>query len=360
MVKEWGKIVAKMGVFIFRLILLLVGSIVGIGFISGAEIYQFFVKFEVCCVFGIILFFTLMFLLVYKIFYKKFYNQKHPKTHKILTCQNDVKMKKNNKKHHKNTILIKNQIENFLIIASTVALSGAMFSGLRNIIFELFENNFFAVYVLSILFIFYITLKGVLHLDKVNVVMLFLLLSFLLFLIFDTFDSKKILSANFGVFGFENITKSLSFSLVYVFMNIVPIEHIVNEFDLKFSRRQVLIYSFFVAFILTLVLIVFALFLFANKNIQTYSMPLLVYFEKKGGVVLIFFILTLLLGLFSTMISCLIGIKRVFILQKFTVFSSTFCAVLLSVVLGLIDFSVYVKIIYPIIGVMNFIIYVFL
>ena len=49
----------------FGLCLLLVGSMIGAGFITGAEIWQFFAKFGYGSLFGVVVFGCLSYLLVY-------------------------------------------------------------------------------------------------------------------------------------------------------------------------------------------------------------------------------------------------------------------------------------------------------
>ena len=51
---------------LINLAIMMLCAMVGVGFVSGAEIYEFYARFKGCSFIGIIVFFILMFLLVYK------------------------------------------------------------------------------------------------------------------------------------------------------------------------------------------------------------------------------------------------------------------------------------------------------
>ena len=88
-----------------KLIVMLICAIVGVGFVSGAEIVQFYSRFGKNSYFGLIVFFLLIFVLVLK----------------ILTIsnnsENELKMNNLNKICTKNTFLLKFKIKNTIIIS---------------------------------------------------------------------------------------------------------------------------------------------------------------------------------------------------------------------------------------------------
>lgn len=339
-----------------ELFLLMLGTMVGVGFVTGAEIYSFFAKFGVSFVFGIILFFVLSFSLTYKILTNNANNE------------NMLKMQNLHKNISKNTILSKDNIKSFLVLFNLLMIASAMFSGLKFVIYELFKNNQILIFVLCILFVFVILIFGVKCLAKVN----FAIVAFLIYVILNIVISfcvtgngsgccaEKVANENIN-FGFVNITLSLFFASVYVFMNIVEIEPVVNEFELEFNKKTAKIFSFVFACVMTLLLLLFCVFLNENKELATQSMPMLNFFESKGRASLFIFVVGLILCLLTTLISCLLGVKARFS-EKFKLknFSASFVSVFVAILVGSVPFSVFVNVIYPIIGILNFAIYVFL
>lgn len=348
---------SKKNVFCYvELFLLMLGTMVGVGFVTGAEIYSFFARFGVSFVFGIILFFVLSFSLTYKILTKNANNE------------NMLKMQNSHKNILKNTILTKSGVKSFLVFFNLLMIASAMFSGLKFVIYELFKNNQIFIFVLCILFVFVILIFGVKCLSKVN----FVIVAFLIFVILNIVISFCVSGigccllaekheSEFLNLGFINIILSLFFASVYVFMNIVEIEPVVKGFSLEFNKKTAKIFSFVFACVMSLILLLFCLFLNANKELATQSMPMLSFFESKGRVSLLIFVVGIILCLLTTLISCLLGVKMRFS-EKFNMknISASFVSVLVTILVSVVPFSVFVNVIYPIIGILNFAIYVFL
>ena len=112
--------------------------------------------------------------------------------------------------------------------------------------------------------------------------------------------------------------------------------------------------------IIAIIVFIFAVFLKCNTNLAKSDMPMLNYFKNSNKFLLNMFIVGLFAGLVSTLLSCLIGIKSMFVKLTKSNIWQTFLSVLLSLVVGMIDFSVFVSAIYPVVGVINLIIFVFL
>ena len=93
--------------FIFKSLklgIMMLCAIVGVGFVSGAEIYSFYVRFGNFAYLGVFVFFVLMFFLLNKIF-KDFENN-----------ENVVKVNNLNKNNAKNTFLTRSNIKSILDI----------------------------------------------------------------------------------------------------------------------------------------------------------------------------------------------------------------------------------------------------
>ena len=131
--------------FVFQYLkvgLLMLCAIVGVGFVSGAEIYSFYVRFGNFAYLGVFVFFVLINFLLNKIF-KDFDN-----------IENIVKVNNLNKNHTKYTILTKSKIKSLLINLNVLLVASAMFAGLFSLIKNLFYHNYFVV-GLSFIFLFF-------------------------------------------------------------------------------------------------------------------------------------------------------------------------------------------------------------
>lgn len=332
----------------FELLILIICSIIGVGFISGAEIYQFFAKYYKFFWLGEIVFFMLVFILSRKIF---------------ITSKNanfDIKLHKNNEYSHKNSILFKNKVKTILIFFDVLMISSAMISGLRNMIYKLFNNNHIFIFLACVFVVFVLLCVGIKGLSKFDylVIVFACAVSVLLFATLITNNlgvNQKYETPVTSVSG-ESIVLPIVFAALYVFMNIISIEPVIREYSSNFSRKSINVFCLILSLVLTAILTLFILFMRANSGLSRYAMPLLEYFSHFGNGVYIFYVFGLFLALISSLLGCLVGVKRE--TSKFVknnVLASGLCVVV-ALTLGMIDFSVFVSIIYPIIGAVNFIV----
>lgn len=331
-----------------NLVLMMIGSLVGVGFLSGAEIFEFFARFQKYSYLGILIFFVLMFILSYKILDSNNLNE------------NALNMYNFNKKIHKNTSLLKFRLKSIIVNFNVLMIASAMFSGLYELTNKLFYHNGIFIFLTCVFIVFYILIKGIGCFSKVNFFIVILL-------IFVTFVLIKNLNNNYQTItnikldnSCNSITLSCLFPIVYIFMNIVEIQPVIKESGLKFNRKGKCVFSLCFSLILTTILFVFTLFLQNHMNLCNSAMPLLDFFKSEGGILYTIFTFGLLGGLISTLIACLIGVKRGFVRKNFSNTSASFVAVFLALLIGIINFKFFVKIIYPIIGILNFIVFVFL
>lgn len=338
-----------------NLFLLMIGTVVGVGFVTGAEIYSFFARFSANSIFGLVCFFVLFFALTYKILIK---NKKD---------ENALKMQNFDKIFSKNTKLRKICLKNFLVFFNVLMIASAMFSGLKFVIFQLFFSNQILIFLFCVFFVFLCLFFGIKWLAKVNGVLILFLIFVVLSMVFGMKNCSHFATENccnnFGDsinLSFKNITLSLLFAGIYVFMNIVEIEPVIGEFKINFSKKQAVLFAGLYSFVLVLLLGIFCLFLNKFQFLTNQSMPLLSFFESLGKGKVLVFSMGLVLCLLTTLISCLIGIKKSFIDKKLTNLSASFLATILAMIVGMVPFSVFVNVIYPIIGIVNFVIYVFL
>lgn len=391
---------------VFNLYVILVCAIVGVGFVSGAEIYTFFVRFGNWFYVGVIVFFGLMFALTYKIlgernsqfvnkknsiktrkaisknnsiitdeFYnKQLYNNniKSENNHNCISATKSLKLQNKYKNKAKFTFLTKDRIKSFLLFYSSLMVASTMFSGLRVLVKQLFNYNylwFMIIAVVLIVFVLYIGVHGLASFDYIVSIFLVLIISCLIYFSISGSGfvlAKDIHSLQSGVIGvqgasnFVGIILAISFAGLYVFMNIVQIEPAIKESRIAFDKKQRVMFAFLFSGLLSILLLVFGLFLKNNYSLTEYEMPFLELFFKKGYMFKYIFAFGLLFALMSSLLSALVGVKRGVervVKDKFFV---VVISVMLAFVLGFVRFSFFSHIMYPIIGIINFIIFVFM
>jgi len=347
-----------------RLMLVMMSAVVGVGFVSGAEIWSFFARFGKFCWVGIFVFAILFFCLTFKTISKNATNEK---------C---VKMHKTNKNLSKNTILTKSRLKLVLLFLSEIVIASAMFSGLKELIWQLFKNNHALIFCLCVLLVFFLLLFGMSGIEKFNILtMLFVGFIVTTILIFgfggqgvgdeclkNVATNLSKTAGDFDVFyGFKNITMSMCFAVAYVFMNIVQIQPIASAYNISYSKRKCAIFSAIMTGLMTLLIVLYVLFLHNNNFLANESMPLLVFFKKFGSECLLsLFVCGLVFGIISTLLACLVGVKHFIAKRVVSNTMQTFVSVMITLVVGAIDFEIFIGAFYPILGVLSFIIFVFL
>ena len=369
--REKSKLSAKSGhrnVFNYlSLITIMSCSFIGAGFVSGAEIYEFFSRFKTASYIGIFIFFFLSFFLCFKIIKMSCLDIKSNVKQEIQKNKYfNLKMYKNNKNGLKSTFFNKNVIRKLIVFCNCFFIAGAMVAGLKNLIFEFYPHNYFIVFFLCIFVVLIVSAVGIRGLDKLDLfVIVFVCVMCYIFITDKDYGLITKLSnytfVSLPILESKNVCGSLFFAALYVFMNIMQFQPIVESSKLTFSRKNVLVFSLAFATALTLPLFCFVLFLDFNPDFSKASMPYLEFFIEKGGLFSKIFSIGLLVCLLTTLITCLIGLKQKISCRLGTSnFFSTSFALLSVLIISILPFKFFVSVIYPLLGFLNFIIFLFL
>lgn len=328
---------------LFEMFILMLVSVVGVGFVSGAEIFQFFVKDSDFFILKLTIFFVVMFLCVFKILN---INNK---------CEKTVKVYNLNRKYANYTLLSKSQIKLFLTNLCYFLMSAAMFSGLKNLNYKLFNHNYFIWFIVCVLIVFLLLVFGLNGVAKFDIFVL-------VFVVFLTIFLAGKIEA--GVLccddiGFSNFGSAIFLSVSYVFMNVLQVQPVVDEFGLCLKRKCKVVFSFLFSLVCLVLILIFSLFLKTRNEIFG-TMPLLNYFSRVGGFVYFLFVFLLFGALISSLLGSLLGLKR-WVKRKIEGdFWSAVIVVFVSFVFGLFEFEFFVAVVYPLVGVINFVILLFL
>lgn len=344
--KKLSKFLSVSNVFLLSL-----GAMIGVGFLSGAEIWSFFARFGSYFFISIFVLFWLLYFVINSIFKMTDKNE------------NNIKLQNFNKIKQKSTFLIKYKLKNFLILFNIFVIASAMVSGLKNIIFEVFETNEFWIFIGLILLIFILLNKGFSALSRFNFLMILSIMVIIIYLIiiggFD-FDNSltKLLSTNNHSLG--ELFGSIIYAGIYVFFNTSQVVPIIENLDEKLTKKERRLYQAIFSGCFSLIVCFLVLFLTQNSHLVSSSMPLLEFFKCKSGVIKYFFIGVLIMALLSTLLVCLNGMKKQF--EKGLNFNilSSFLAVISALIFGFLPFNFFINFAYPLVGVISFVCFIFL
>jgi len=315
----------------FNTIVIAICSFVGVGFITGAEIWFYFSRFGLCSIIGLAVFGVLIYLVL-----------------SLSICYKSVKN------------LIIEKIKTKILLFSELAVASAMVSGLFETTRLVFDKWWIIFYVLAILVMSLLFFSE----KKSYVIYNYILLIFVIFVVILLFIfNNNYLSINCSNlthnFTAKNAVLACVFSCVYVFSNVAEIRPVLEYNTKNFNKKQ----KKFLCFILSLSLIflafMFLLQFILNDELCKFSMPFLKLFKDKGGAVLWVYLIGLTMTMISTADACLIGVKNKLKFFKNDEKFVKFIVIILSLILGQIPFKIFIKIIYPIVAILNFLIFIF-
>lgn len=310
----------------FNTIFLAVCSFVGVGFITGAEIWFYFARFGWAMLVGLAVFAVLCFYLSY---YCQVSNNSFPK--KLSTFRNASSF------------------------VCEIFVSSAMISGLSEVSKTLFGGWWVIAFLLSIIIISLLLFRG----NKSFVFYNYFVAGFIVFAIVILFLIDNNPQEKFSVnFTLKNCFSSALFSFFYAFMNIAEIKSILFENAEVYSKKQKIFVALFLSLILILLVITLSLLTFKFVRFSNDSMPFLSVIKTKSFVLTLVFATGLEMCMISTAEACLIGAKNKLFFRCNDENFSRILVILLSLLLSQISFKIFVQIIYPVIAILNFVMFI--
>ncbi len=331
---------------VLKIVLVIMGTLIGAGFASGREIYLFFGKFGKLGIIGILISGILTGIIIYialKIINKKDINNYNDFLEKI-----DIKNKYIN-------LLIKNIITIFLLISFYIMV--AAFSAYIN------QNYEIPIYISSIIFAvltYIIFIKNIQGMIKVNEILVPFLLILILYLgvknIPYLVETKNVLENNINEKGFFlNSILYTSYNSIMLIPVLVTMKKYINS---KAQIKKISIISS--ALIIVLSLCIFGLLLRGKYYIQNVEMPLLNITMQFGKIYLYIYSFIIITSIFTTAISAGYSfLENVSKNKKQYKIILIFMSVT-SVLVSNIGFSKLVEILYPLFGILGIVQIIFL
>ena len=318
----------------FSFILLIVGSIIGVGFSSGQEIWAFFSSYGIYSYFIIILSSIFLYFIV-----------------KSLTKFGRTTNSKNIKDINK--ILFKNdKLFNALMLIGLFIFVCAMVAGLNSIGTLIFKNIRFPIFtIISLFFAFFICQIGYNAIKRVNNILMPVVVILLIFVaIFNLVVEFK--TTSFNDFNFLSLIKCLLMGLCYISYNIVFSSSLIVENSNSFNKKQAKYNSLIISLILGGLIFIINLALINSNVVISKTLPMLSLAFNINNVVGYVFGFILWFSVLTSLISSLYILVNNFKMNKFL---SSAIILTLSFVFSSFGFNSIVNFVYPIQGVIGLI-----
>lgn len=299
--------------------MVIIGTVIGSGFLSGKEIVVFFSRFGVLSFPCIILAFFLFFFLF------TFFFEHGSKA--ILKLE-------------------KSRFSTIINLLVCLILSSAMFAGCKEVIG--FYPNFLKTifFIVLILYCFYIIKKGVGGLEKSNLVLVPIMVIVLIFSLFKSVDLTKLTIVHKPQLSLLSVV----YSALYVLLNTSNSCIVLAKLGQNLSKPQKMRVAFFSALALCCILLFANFVLLQNPNVFSKDMPLLALFQGWQSLVMQIIVLlgcvTTLFSLVFTSSSSMRGLCK----SRFCI---VFVSVLLPFILSFFGFGKIVSLLYPLTSVLS-------
>lgn len=309
----------------FNVGLVAICSFIGVGFLTGAEIWFYFARFGTSMIVGIAVFAVFSVILVY------FSLNQHKQQNKQLFW-----------------------LKTLVLGVSELLIASAMVSGLLEVSKSLFQPIWLFVFLCACFLIWWLFLRGL----KGVVIYNYFVAAFVMFIILYLFLFNNIsLPKNLNNFSAKQACFSGWFGALYIFMNISELRPILSNCVKLKTKKQKLCFSCIISLVLIFLIFLLSVVLFCNQEIVQFSMPFLLLFKNNGGVVYCVFLVSLLLAMISTAISCLLGAENKFSKNKNDIFFVKNIVMISALILGQIPFVCFVRVVYPAIAVLNIVLF---
>lgn len=287
------------------------GCLLGAGFISGAEVITFFVRFEYWGIVGIFIASVLFGVVVYK-----------------NIC---------NEKKNKTSIRF-----DFLPYCQTF-IAGAMLSGIVDVVSQLLKINYYIVVLIVGLLLFISIYIGINFANAFNIVVSIVTLCILPFVI------KYVGINDVHVDVSKGMLFGCVFAVLYVAMNSIACMPIIKNIKVSDKKQKIYI-AVLTAVIMSLLLCVMYI-LLVNKSFST-DMPILEYINGSKWLKYVYIIL-LVVSMLSTLFSACSGAKKIFA-KLYNNFLESICTTMAVVAISFVGFGNIINYTYPAIGIALF------
>ena len=325
---------------IIKITFVIIGTIIGAGFCTGQEILCFFNKYGIYGLFGLFISIGLIGIIIYKLLNISI--NKNINTYQNLI----IEILPNKLKQNKIIIFIINNIINIFLFVSF----NIMVAGFSTYLFQEFGILKIIGSIIIACFSFFIFLNGINGIVKISMYLIPIIVMLIFFL-----GTKEISTLNIINSGKEKLW--LISSLLYASYNSICLIPILISLKKYIRNRKEIFFISILTYIL-LSLIATVIFLILNShysNIKNIEIPMVYIANKLGKFVGYGFGLSILSAIFTTAISSGYGFLINIYRNKKTYIKVAFIICMTSIVIGELEFSRLIEIMYPMFGMLGLI-----
>lgn len=307
---------------------IMVGTIIGAGFASGQEVYQYFARFGVWSIL-----FALLAGLLFFISYKFLLNLSRREQFEDYNA------------FSRKTFGNFSPLFDVFLCFSFIVLCGSMYASLNQLQGMLFDINFPILSLITAVLCVLTSLKGFSGLAKASIFTVPPIVVAILVLSFSKTSVENI------SYDFLSGVEGCWSCVIYVAMNVLLSGVFLVLVGKKYSKKQIKISSIVSIGIITVLLISICLCLIANPRLKDSQVPLLTLsfaLSKPFGYV---FCAVVWCAVFSTLISS--SFTCINIISSKNQFLSSFIVVLAGYLLSNVGFGNIVRLVYPVVGVVG-------
>lgn len=319
---------------VFKMSAIIIGAIIGAGFASGKEIFEYFAKYGICSLFFIIPLFVFIYFFIYT--YLKFGENNE-----------NFDLKQSNKflcKPVKFFNLKFNPLDVGLFLTFLIHTS-AMFSGLISLFATYLPSGYTFVYFLIALTVTIILMKSSFESYSIlsNIVVPLIIVCIML---------NVVCSFNFGTFstnfGINTILPLPILTLVYASQNTYFSSFVIIKLGSNLNKKQRHLISLIVSATICLLILLGILCFMFNPSLVYSEMPFAEVAIKVNPIFSVIFAIIIFGSIITTHATCLTSLKEYFKGEK--KYNNTFTMLILVIVLSLFNFGKIVEYLYPLIG----------
>lgn len=314
---------------VFKIVMLVIGSIIGAGFASGKEIEVFFTSKGNLNIVSLIILFLGFYVTIRQFLYiGKKYNI------------NDI--------YSLNKCLFKkNRVFDYITTIFYFIICGAMISGISSLLKNIFNDYIYLLVMFVILgILLFITTKDLNFISIVNAIFIPIIIIFII-----TIGIIKIDFSNIKVeVNILNTLTQILYVLFYIGINVYLSSALISSCDIKKYKLT----AFITSGILSILVLISILIL--KSNVVNSDLPYLQISSHINKFIYIFCFVCIFLGIFTTLISTTKILSNT-VRQNNSKNSELFCAFIvvgISYLISLIGFSNIVSYLYPVIGLVGF------
>lgn len=325
----------------FKIIFLIIGTLIGAGFASGREIYIFFNKFGIYGIFGIIISSILTGVIINKVI--------------KITKNNEIKNYNNllniiNKKYPKINKIINLIVNAFLLISFFIMIAG--FSAYMKQTYEI------SIYLSSLIFtiicgiIFFKNIEGVIKANEILVPILILLISYL-----GIKNIPYLENINLQELWNANSKGWFINSILYASYNSIILIPVLASLKVKnIKEKEINLISIISSlFIIILSFFIYGLLLRGNYYIESLELPLIEISSEFGIIFKYIYGFIIIISIFTSAISAGYSfLKNVSKNKKQYIYTLILISII-GILVSNIGFSKLVEILYPTFGILGII-----